>query len=237
MAETATHRQRHRAETAAEIKSHAWAAMRESGPAVLSLRHIAREMGMAPSALYRYFASRNDLLTELIVDAFESIGEAVRAEYDRATASGLGAFEVFMAVAHTYRSWARSHRTEWALIFSTSLPDYNGTPRTTAAAERSFGVLTRITADGVAQGRFDVARLDSTMTDELRAVMRTWAEHTGQDLPAGTLAGSLWCYSLLYGAISLDLNGQFPPPMMDSPALFDGALRAMLAQLSPPDPA
>ncbi|GAA2568059.1 TetR/AcrR family transcriptional regulator [Winogradskya consettensis] len=235
MGETTTHRHRRRAETEAEIKAHAWAAMRESGPAVLSLRHVAREMGMAPSALYRYFASRNDLLTALIVDAYESLGEQVNETYVRASATGQNAFEVFMAVAHTYRGWAMSHRTEWALIFSTSLPDYNGTPETYAAAGRSFGVLIQLTADAVAGGLIDVDRLDRTLDDDLRTSMRVWAEHTGQELPAGALAGSMWCYSVMHGAISLDLNGQFPPPMADSPALFDSALRAMLAQLTPTD--
>lgn len=233
MSELPTRRRRVRTETEAQIKALAWEAMRESGTAALSLRDVARQMGMAPSAMYRYFASRDELLTALIVDAFESLGREVAAEYDVSRSRDLDTIEVFMAVAHCYRRWAMAHRAEWALIFSTSLPSYNGTPETTAAAQGSFAVLQRLTADAVDAGVLDVARIEATLSDELRGGLKQWAQMSGQHVPLGALAGSMWCYSVLHGAISLDLNGHLPPPMLDNAAFFDSALRAMLSHLAP----
>jgi AcrR family transcriptional regulator len=233
MPQQPSRRRRLRAETDAEIKALAWEAMREQGSAGLSLREVARRMGMAPSAMYRYFASRDDLLTALIVDAFASLGHEVTAGYESSTAAGLDPVEAFMAVAHCYRRWALSHRAEWALIFSTSLPSYNGTPETTAAAQGSFAVLQRLTADAVAAGVLDVERIEASMSDELRSGLERWSQMSGQQVPLGALAGSLWCYSLLHGVISLDLNGHLPPPMLDNGAFFDSALRTTLASLGP----
>ena len=226
-------RQRLRSETVADIKARAWESMRETGAAALSLRDIARQMGMAPSAMYRYFASRDDLLTTLIVDAFDSLGEMVAAEYARSTEQGLDAFETFMAVAHVYRRWAMGHRAQWALIFSTSLPSYNGTPETTAAAFRSFSVLQRLTADSVAADLLDIERIEGLLGEKLHDSLEQWSVMSGQDVPVGALAGSMWCYCLLNGVISLDLNGHLPPPMLDNEAFFDSAMRAMLTYLSP----
>jgi AcrR family transcriptional regulator len=230
MPEQPSRRRRLRAETDAEIKALAWEAMREQGSAGLSLREVARTMGMAPSAMYRYFASRDDLLTALIVDAFASLGHEVTAGYASSTAAGLGPVEAFMAVAHCYRRWALDHRAEWALIFSTSLPSYN---ETTAAAQSSFAVLQRLTADAVAAGVLDVERIEASMSDELRSGLERWSQMSGQQVPLGALAGSLWCYSVLHGAISLDLNGHLPPPLLDNGAFFDSALRATLSHLAP----
>lgn len=225
-------RQRLRAETVADIKARAWESMRETGAAALSLRDVARQMGMAPSAMYRYFASRDELLTTLVVDAFDSLGELVAAEYERSAGQGLDAFETFMAVAHGYRRWALTHRAQWALIFSTSLPSYNGTPETTAAAFRSFGVLQRLTADAVAADVLDIERIEAVLGPELHANLAQWSVISGQDVPVGALAGSIWCYCLLNGVISLDLNGHLPPPMLGNAAFFDSAMRAMLTYLS-----
>ena len=225
-------RQRLRAETVADIKVRAWESMRETGAAALSLRDVARQMGMAPSAMYRYFASRDELLTTLVVDAFDSLGELVAAEYETSTGQGLDAFETFMSVAHGYRRWALAHRAQWALIFSTSLPDYNGTPETTAAAFRSFAVLQRLTADAVAAGVLDIDRIEALLGRGLHEGLAQWSVMSGQDVPVGALAGSMWCYCLLNGVISLDLNGHLPPPMLGNEAFFDSAMRAMLTYLS-----
>ena len=232
----AVRRQRLRAETVADIKARAWASMRETGAAALSLRDVARQMGMAPSAMYRYFASRDELLTTLIVDAFDSLGEQVAREYERSGEKGLDAFETFMAVAHVYRRWALTHRAEWALIFSTSLPTYNGTPETSAAAYRSFSVLQSLTADSVAAGLLDIDRIEGMLSEQLRQGLGVWADMSSQDVPVGALAGSMWCYCLLNGVISLDLNGHLPPPMLGNEAFFDSALRAMLTSLAPAAP-
>ncbi|MGV8872649.1 MAG: TetR/AcrR family transcriptional regulator [Rhodococcus sp. (in: high G+C Gram-positive bacteria)] len=229
-----TRRRRRRAETEFEIKERAWAAMRESGPAALSLRNVARQMGMAPSALYRYYPSRTELLEALVVDAFESLGNEVTDVYECSADHGLDAFEAFVAVAHSYRTWARAHRAEYALIFSTALPDYNGTPKTLTAAFGSFAILQRVTADAVRTGLMDLDRIDLLLSEQLRKDLQHMAIE--QDVPAASLAASWWCYAMMHGAISLDLNNHLPPPAQNSSAFFESAVRAMLTQIAA-DPA
>lgn len=230
MAEAATRREQRRADTEAEIKELAWEAMRESGPTALSLRDVARQMGMAPSALYRYYPSRTELLEALVVDAFDSLGRKVAAAYERAGRQGLDALEAFVLIAHCYRAWALAHRAEYALIFSTTLPDYNGTPKTSSAALQSFSVLQRLTADAVRDGLIDLDRVDRLLPDQLRADLHDMAHE--RDVPVASLAASMWCYTTMHGAISLDLNNHLPPPMLNNEAFFESTVRAMLAQIS-----
>lgn len=230
MADAATRRQRRRDDTEAEIKELAWEAMRESGPTALSLRDVARQMGMAPSALYRYYPSRTELLEALVVDAFDSLGREVAATYERAGQQGLDALEAFMLIAHCYRDWARAHRAEYALIFSTSLPDYNGTPKTSSAAMRSFVVLQQLTADAVHADLIDLDRVDHLLSDQLRAGLQTMADE--RNVPSAALAASMWCYTTMHGVIFLDLNNHLPPPMLSNEAFFESTVRAMLAQIA-----
>ncbi|WP_375502006.1 TetR/AcrR family transcriptional regulator [uncultured Jatrophihabitans sp.] len=102
MTEVVPRRERLRIETTAEIKQRAWASMAEVGTDALSLRAVARQMGMAPSALYRYFASRNDLLTALIIDGFTGLAGALRKAFDESCRRGDGAADVWLAVCAGY---------------------------------------------------------------------------------------------------------------------------------------
>ena len=225
-----TRRRQRRLDTETEIKELAWDAMRDAGPSALSLRDVARRMGMAPSALYRYYPSRTDLLEALVIDAFDSLGSEVTDAYARSTDAGLDAFEAFVAIAHRYRAWARAHRAEYALIFSTALPDYNGTQKTFDAARRSFAVLQTVTSDAVRTHLMDLERVDRMLSDGLRADLTGMSREQG--VPVPSLAASWWCYTMMHGAISLDLNDQLPPPVQNNAAFFESAIRAMLAQIS-----
>jgi AcrR family transcriptional regulator len=105
-----------------EIKQVARDQMAREGAAALSLRAVAREMGMTPSALYRYFSSREDLLSALYVDAFNSLGAALRAAYQEA--AGGRPIDEWVAVANAHRRWALEHPSEYALAFGTPIPGY-----------------------------------------------------------------------------------------------------------------
>lgn len=109
-------RARVRAELTAEILTAAKAQLAEHGSAALSRRAVAREVGMVSSAVYRYFPSRDQLLTALIVDAYDSLGEA--AERGAATATDLGAR--WHAICTGVRGWALDHPHEYALIVAWS---------------------------------------------------------------------------------------------------------------------
>src|SRR4051794_31580440 len=112
-----TARERARVELTNEIKQEARRQLAEQGAAALSLRAVARELGMVSSALYRYFPSRDDLLTALITDAYDSVGAAAEAALESSTAQGATHFARWQAVCRAVRSWALAHPHEYALVY------------------------------------------------------------------------------------------------------------------------
>src|ERR1700742_3138355 len=118
-----TARERVREEMPAEILAVAGARVARDGAAALSLRSIARDLGMAPSALYRYFDGRDALLSALILSAYEDLADAAGGAADRAAASGVTEDVVrWLAVPHAMRAWALDHPHRWGLIFGTTVP-------------------------------------------------------------------------------------------------------------------
>src|SRR5689334_931603 len=129
-----TARQRARAELTREIKEAARRQLAETGAPQLSLRAVARELGLVSSALYRYFPSRDDLLTALIIDAYDSLGEA--AETAAAATGTAGPSSGWRAVCHAIRDWARQNPHEYALIYGSPVPGYQAPRDTVAPAAR-----------------------------------------------------------------------------------------------------
>jgi AcrR family transcriptional regulator len=143
-------RARVRAELTREITDAARRHLAAEGAAGLSLRAVARELGMASSAVYRYFPSRDDLLTTLIVEAYDALGAAVeRAEaaVPRGDLRGrLG------TAARAAREWALAHPHEYALVYGSPVPGYAAPQATIGPASRVGEVLCRIVADAVHDG-------------------------------------------------------------------------------------
>lgn len=209
----ATRRDRLRTETTAEIKQAAWAELQDAGVQDLSLRGVARRLGMAPSALYRYFDSRDELLTALIIEAYSALGDELERRYRRATKRrGTTAHEVFLEVARAYRKWALAHALEYKLIFGTSIPGYTGTEQTTEASMRSSGVLLRVMADLVRQqGLADIWQED--LAPEVRTKLQAWSDTLAEPLPPEALRAALTCYATLHGAINLEIYSHLPSKM------------------------
>jgi AcrR family transcriptional regulator len=129
-------RARNRAAIGSEIRRVAGQHLATYGASALSLRAIARDLGMASSAIYRYVASRDELLTQLIVAAYDSLGETVE---DTLAMSQANAPELqFGVIAHAFRDWAKAHPHEYALIYGSPVPDY------AAPAERTNPSGTRV---------------------------------------------------------------------------------------------
>src|SRR5580704_5447298 len=115
-----TARERARAEITGEIKAVARRQVAELGSAALSLRAVAREVGMVSSAVYRYFPSRDDLLTALIVDAYNAVGEA--AEVAEHSSRDRGVVGRWLNVCQAVRAWALANAHEYALIYGSPVP-------------------------------------------------------------------------------------------------------------------
>ena len=123
-----TARERVRAELTREITEVARSQLATEGAGGLSLRAVARDMGMVSSAIYRYFPSRDDLLTALIVDGYNAIGE-VAEQADTAVPAGDYTGR-WLAVCRAVRDWALAHPHEYALVYGSPVPGYQAPQQT-----------------------------------------------------------------------------------------------------------
>ena len=222
-----TRRERFRQATIDEIKSHAREQMAVEGPAGLSLRAVARDMNITPSALYRYFAGIDDLITALCVDAYHALGDAVSAAvqaqpYDDHVAR-------WRAYAIAMRDWALENPADFALIYGTPLPGYQAPPEVTqTAALRYLQVALRAVATAVAAGAIDLDRGLLSYTPDLDPnLVATWAK-AGVHLDPRVVAVVAGAQVILQGHITLELFGHFNWLQNDLEHVWQGHLRAMM---------
>jgi len=196
------------------------------GAAGLSLRAIARELGMVSSAVYRYVASRDDLLTLLIVDAYTDLADTV----DRAAAAAVGPWQDrLLAMAHAARAWALDQPASWALIYGSPVPGYHAPADITVGpGTRVVGALLAVVSDGVVAGDVpDAGPRPSSATSADFDAIRDEFPFAGGD--AAMLKGFL-LWAALVGAISLETFGQYGADTLSDPAdVFDGQIRLLVA--------
>jgi AcrR family transcriptional regulator len=208
-------RERARAATIAEILRLARDQMEAEGAAALSLRAIAREMGMVSSGIYRYFASRDELLTALIIDSYERLGTAVEAA-DVAVRKRSDFRGRWRMVAHRIREWAVGHPSEWALLFGTPVPGYAAPADTIGPASRYTQVLLALLTDIAAAGIHHTAHVPRSMRSDLARI-----RDLGVSAPDGTLAVGLAAWAAVMGAVSLELFGHLHNVVDEPGALLD----------------
>jgi AcrR family transcriptional regulator len=212
-------RDRVRAETTGEIKAVARRHLAEHGSAALSLRAVAREVGLVSSAVYRYFPSRDDLITALIIDAYHAVGAAAEATEPQGR-SRPGVVDRWLALAGAVRRWARDHLQEYALIYGSPIPGYAAPPDTIDPAIRVNLVFLRLVADGVASGEIEPGtsgRLPRTVRSDLAGVRAT----TGLDIPDAVALRALALWAELFGAVNLELFGHLHNVIHDGDAFFE----------------
>jgi AcrR family transcriptional regulator len=195
-------RARVRAEMTDEIKSVARRHLATDG-ANLSLRAVARDLGMASSAVYRYFASRDELLTALIIDAYDALGtatEQAEAAVDRDDFLGR-----LLTAGHAVRDWALAQPHEWALIYGSPVPGYQAPRDTVAPAIRVALLLGRLTSEAVEAGRLEIGE---PITGTLGTELVTVAEQVAPAAPPQVIARTVQCWIQLVGAVSFELFGQ-----------------------------
>ena len=222
-------RARVRAELTREIKSVAREQLAEVGAAALSLRAVARELSMASSAVYRYFPSRDDLLTALIVDAYDAVGAA--AELDESAVRRADAAGRWMATARAVREWATAHPQEFALIYGSPVPGYQAPLDTIDPAARIPLLLLKIVNDCAAAGRLHDPVPEAPMPKVLRADLSALGEQAAPDLSAHQVARVAMGYVELIGVISFELFGHLHNVIHDYPAHFDFQLRRVVGEL------
>jgi AcrR family transcriptional regulator len=223
-----TARQRARSELTAEIKAEARRQLAAEGAQRLSLRAVARELGMASSALYRYFPSRDDLLTALIIDAYDSIGESAERSGGLVRAADIRAR--WRACCHAVRGWALAHPHEYALIYGSPVPGYQAPQETVAPAIRVPAILGGLLADfwsARAAGPAGAARPEDLLPQPLAGQAREVAAAVAPGVPGPLMARGLIAWTQLFGMISFELFGQFAGTADPADALFAYAIDQM----------
>ncbi|WP_328873919.1 TetR/AcrR family transcriptional regulator [Streptomyces sp. NBC_00287] len=205
-----TPRERYRAQVRDEIKTRAWEQIAGAGASALSLNAIAKQMGMSGPALYRYFANRDELITELIRDAYRSLADRFQ------TAAKAGAS--LGDLARTMRRWALDDPQRYFLVFGTPVPGYQAPPDTTLIASEVMAVLLdACEAAGAAE-----------TADPFRAHIaehRLWAgDHSA---PPAALHHALVFWTRLHGVLSLELAGHFTGMGFDPAELYAAETRAL----------
>jgi AcrR family transcriptional regulator len=189
------------------------------GAAGLSLRAVARELGMASSAVYRYFPSRDDLLTALIVEAYDALGAAAEAAEAAAPRADLRLR--LQAACGAVRRWALAHPHEYALVYGSPVPGYAAPTTTVGPAARVGAVLGRIVADGLAAGVVDPGAdgADARLAPGVGEVVGLPVHPTGS---VGARAVQAW--TALFGLVSFELFGQLHNVVDGRDEFFTGAV-------------
>ncbi|AUG75031.1 TetR family transcriptional regulator [Kitasatospora sp. MMS16-BH015] len=213
MAETEAHtpRERYRAQVREEIKKHAWEQITTAGASALSLNAVAKQIGMSGPALYRYFANRDELITELIRDAYRSLADTVQAR----AAAGADLADL----ALTLRRWALEDPQRYFLIYGTPVPGYHAPEDVTRSAVEVMTVILD-TCTAATPSPFPPSPLDGHLADH-----RSWAgEHPA---PPAELRRALAFWTRLHGLLSLELAGHFTGMQFDPAELYAAEVHAL----------
>jgi len=220
-----TARERARAELTREITETARRHLATEGAAGLSLRAVARELGMVSSAVYRYFPSRDDLLTALIVDGYNAIGDA--AEKADATCPRDDQAGRWLAACRAVRDWALAHPHEYSLVYGSPVPGYQAPEQTIGPASRVAFVFGRIISDAQAEGVLDPPALCPPPPASFAPDAARLRESVLAAVPDQVAARALTAWAGVFGLVSFELFGQFENVVSDRSAFFDHAVNCL----------
>lgn len=226
-----TARQRARETVRAEILAAARARLAEDGAAGLSLRAVARDVGMVSSAVYRYVPSRDDLLTALLVESYDELGAAVE---DAAAAAGPEVGARWVAACRAVRAWSLAHPAEFALLYGSPVPGYAAPQDTVAPATRVVAVLLGIVLAAVAAGAEPARPVGAPAgVEDAVADAVGFARARGGDLgadPSEATVRTLMAWTTLFGAVSFELFGHYVR-VVRTDAFYDQVIARLAADL------
>lgn len=218
-------RARARAQLLDDVGRVARAHLAEHGAAALSVRAIARDLGLASSALYRYYPSRDALLTRLIVESYDALGQAVEqaeAAVDRTDLAGR-----YVAICHAVRDWALANPQEYALIYGSPVPGYAAPDDTIDPAIRVARTLIRLAAD--IEPTSDMIRSTTTRTAALDTQLLGAGAVADVDVDPDVLVVGVGLWAQLFGLVSFELFGTFHNSFDPADDLFDQQIDLALA--------
>jgi AcrR family transcriptional regulator len=213
---TSTPRARYREQVRAEVRTLALRQVAETGAGGISLNAIAKQMGLSGPALYRYFTNRDELVTELISEAYGELAETVRAAAD----SEDDPQRRPAVVGHAVRDWALAQPHRYFLILGTPIPGYEAPPETVEVSRSVMTVFLDIFAA--------LPSASPRELDEHLAAHRVWTG--GHEASPAAMRRALTFWTRLHGVISLELAGQFTGMGFDPDVLFEDELATILSE-------
>lgn len=220
-----TARERVRAELIREITEIARKQLATEGAAGLSLRAVAREMGMVSSAIYRYFPSRDDLLTALIVDGYNAVGAAVeKAVRARPPDDYAGQW---LAICRAVRDWALAHPHEYALVYGSPVPGYQAPRQTIAPAARAVTVFGKVISEAQGAGALQPPGICPPPPESFAPDAARLRESVLAGAPDDVIARAIAAWTTLFGMVSFELFGQFENAIYGRAELFDHAMTCL----------
>ncbi len=201
----------------------------DHGAAGLSLRAIARDLGMVSSAVYRYVSSRDELLTLLLVDAYSDLADSVDLARD-------GVADVWsddvIAIARATRRWAVAHPARWALLYGSPVPGYHAPPdRTVGVGTRVVGAFFDAIAAGIATG--DIRLTNEPAPQPMSSDFERIRQEFGFPGDDHVIAKCFLLWASVVGAISLEAFGQYGTDTLTDPeAVFDSQVRLLVGVLT-----
>jgi AcrR family transcriptional regulator len=222
-------RARARAEVRAAILAAASKRVAEDGANELSLRAVARDVGMVSSAVYRYFASRDELLTALIIAAYDSLGDHVEVQVE--STGGRPGGERWVDAAMAIRSWALAHPNDYALLYGTPIPGYAAPDDTVASGTRVSRALVGIVREADHLRPIAERPIEPSLSESFAAL------RAELDLDVGdtTTLAIITAWSQMFGLLTFELFGQTRNFVSDDEALFRAAATAMAASIGLPN--
>ncbi len=190
------------------IKETAWKQIAEFGTPTLSLRAIARELGITAPAIYNYFARRDDLVTALIIDAYTSFGDSQIAARDALPAHDLAGR--MMAIGLAYRQWALTHPQRYLLIFGTPIPGYEApVEKVLPAGARSLSALASVVEDLRVAGKLRSDGFPEVQV-QYKPAFEAWRLYGG-NVDVLSLSVALLIWARVHGLVSLEVAKNMPP--------------------------
>jgi AcrR family transcriptional regulator len=223
MVQAPSRRDRVRAATTEEIKQTARRILVDQGSAAVTLRAIARDMGMTAPALYRYFGSHEELLQHVVADIFAEASTQIQDSISAARAASDGDLTTMvLAACQGFRRWSLDHPAEFGLIFGTPLPGLDlEHDDITAQCGREFGgVFLGLMIELWRKHPFPVPDTEQ-IEPGLRTQLERYRDELGVDLPLGFMVTYLRCWVRLYGIVALEVFGHLGFALADPSPMFD----------------
>ena len=222
-------RAENRVEQTRAILTRARAQLAEVGPAALSVRQIARDVGMVSSAVYRYFPSRDELLTALITEAYDELGDAVEAA-DAGVRRRDDLAARFLAVCHAIRDWARANPHEYALLYGSPVPGYAAPDTTIPSAARVTGAFLTLAQESQQRGDEMMAGAGPVGAKERKALGGV-REALAVPVDDARIVRWMIAWSTVFGHLSLELFGHMYRGVLDYDTHFKQVTEELVADL------